>query len=857
MDKELAKLEELHGMGFITDEEWQKRREILTGSSSTATTSSVAVTATTPRITTIEEAIGQHGFNFAIVSGVTELHLESLLRTFKPPRCTVLHGPQIGPRESLEAMFEVLGSTMPSQVAGAISAHGGRVALVFTPANAIDVAPLLESGPCALAKSKPTLVAGSNSEYQIAIIAGPTNLAPDRTSLFQAMNIPTKISKGQIEVIHDADLLGVDQAITEDFVKLYSILPVELLEISSPLIVAERVSAGEIVEPGKVADGDRALNLAAHAVDSIAAVGFATEFVTEPQVMMITRLAALNVVALKSEVEEMEKLAAEQARIAAKRAQIMKEFEAQKAELEAAERSLVEEVRQVQAKHVEEARKLDAEIEEFEKDIFPRLKEKYKRENFGEPGVHFSCSASPLAVVPGTTQTVSCLIEVRVGMSVGEPLSRPPFNLVVVLDRSGSMSGSSIENSKQAILALLDKLIPSDMVSLVTYDSSATIEFQNGTIKQKQELIRIVRGIGAGSTTNISDGLRLAYKILAESTSSAHRRVFLFSDGQANGGITGVPQMCELVKSHRESEDIITTAFGIGADFNSAMMQGIAAAGGGQYNFIDKAESIPELLDKGVRGISSLLGGHGRLRIETEKGVVLCTAPADFSNLGDIRFSDLKQILVEINVTPPSLLVPGAQPFVALRCSLDYTLVEGLTDEAKIAAAIPDPVTLQLETRSSSDTLPVDPKVEVLKAIRGAATLDKQVLQAVDRRDWVRAAQLKRSIIRELEAVVGSDPYGFTQVLLHRAKKALADYTDQELQAQISNMQQQIRDRVAQFNFRLREVDAEAETLKFHEAPVAAAGSRRSKKSEAMVKKEAECRALEEEDADIGFGLFD
>ena len=42
---------------------------------------------------------------------------------------------------------------------------------------------------------------------------------------------------------------------------------------------------------------------------------------------------------------------------------------------------------------------------------------------------------------------------------------RPPLNLSVVLDRSGSMSGAKIEKARQAAMALVDRLGPEVLTS--------------------------------------------------------------------------------------------------------------------------------------------------------------------------------------------------------------------------------------------------------------------------------------------------------------------------------------------------------------------------------------------------------
>ena len=47
---------------------------------------------------------------------------------------------------------------------------------------------------------------------------------------------------------------------------------------------------------------------------------------------------------------------------------------------------------------------------------------------------------------------------------------RPPVNLTLVLDRSGSMSGEKIAKAREAAITALRRLGPRDLFSLVVYD---------------------------------------------------------------------------------------------------------------------------------------------------------------------------------------------------------------------------------------------------------------------------------------------------------------------------------------------------------------------------------------------------
>lgn len=63
---------------------------------------------------------------------------------------------------------------------------------------------------------------------------------------------------------------------------------------------------------------------------------------------------------------------------------------------------------------------------------------------------------------------------VKISLDSAKPPStaeRPPVNLCIVLDRSGSMSGTPIQYAREAAIEAVNRLGPNDIFSLVTYDS--------------------------------------------------------------------------------------------------------------------------------------------------------------------------------------------------------------------------------------------------------------------------------------------------------------------------------------------------------------------------------------------------
>jgi Ca-activated chloride channel family protein len=89
-------------------------------------------------------------------------------------------------------------------------------------------------------------------------------------------------------------------------------------------------------------------------------------------------------------------------------------------------------------------------------------------------------------------------------------------DMVIVLDRSGSMGGKKIADAKTAALNLLSNLSPADRFGLVTYPDG--VQSRSNLIKvtpaNRKRLELVVRSISAGGATNLGAGLQEGIDLL-------------------------------------------------------------------------------------------------------------------------------------------------------------------------------------------------------------------------------------------------------------------------------------------------------------------------------------------------------
>ena len=132
--------------------------------------------------------------------------------------------------------------------------------------------------------------------------------------------------------------------------------------------------------------------------------------------------------------------------------------------------------------------------------------------------------------------------EVAVGLNAEMHLEQTeqlqPVNLVVVLDRSGSMAGSRIAAAKQAICAFYKGVLAQKLLSsntLLAFDTHCeTFSFAG---QDQPAIEQTVNSIKAGGGTNFRDALSAVQAQVETSSEGSAFFVAFFSDGQDTSGL--------------------------------------------------------------------------------------------------------------------------------------------------------------------------------------------------------------------------------------------------------------------------------------------------------------------------------
>jgi Ca-activated chloride channel family protein len=329
---------------------------------------------------------------------------------------------------------------------------------------------------------------------------------------------------------------------------------------------------------------------------------------------------------------------------------------------------------------------------------------------------------------------------------------RPPLNLALVIDRSGSMSGAPLEHAKRAAATVVSALRPEDRVAVVAYDDSVQLPVPSTLATDPGGIRRAIASLRSGGSTALHDGwVAGGQQVGLHLDPTALNRVILLSDGQANVGVRDPATLGDHCAGLFE-RGISTSTLGLGRSFNEDLLVTMAERGGGNYFFVESPDDLVRIFAEELDGLVATYGIDARL---------------DFRSGVDAR---IERLLNELPRRDDGFVLPDLVAGLPLEVGGELLLPPltgdaALLGEFVIAWRAPDgatrhesavPLQLPLLEAHAYAAFPEDDEVRAILAELEAAHLKERAVAALDSGDRAGVASLLRQASAILQAAPAS-----------------------------------------------------------------------------------------------------
>jgi len=147
--------------------------------------------------------------------------------------------------------------------------------------------------------------------------------------------------------------------------------------------------------------------------------------------------------------------------------------------------------------------------------------------------------------------------------------------------------------------------------------------------KNKQEATDLVNSVTAKNMTALAGGLFQGLDLLIKDSETekldrkAVMSILLFTDGQANQGLSKVDEIIPEMNKRREQIKGTSNVFcfGYGSDHTVEMLKGLANSAGGMYYYVENEENIASAFGDCIGGLLSVTAQNLQLNLKAHDGV--------------------------------------------------------------------------------------------------------------------------------------------------------------------------------------------------------------------------------------------
>ncbi len=267
--------------------------------------------------------------------------------------------------------------------------------------------------------------------------------------------------------------------------------------------------------------------------------------------------------------------------------------------------------------------------------------------------------------VTGGSQIAYVLVEVKPTELMAQV--RMPLNFALVLDHSGSMKGAKLKNVKEAVKMVIDRLEPTDYVSVVIFDDTSQVIIPSMPCNDKPGMKAAIDQIRDAGGTTMSLGMIQGLNELRRwNIPNAINRMILLTDGVTYGD----SDRCRQLARDAAAAGISIYPLGIGSDWDEDLLDNVGQLSGGMpAEFIQRPEGALNLFEQQVQSAVDVAVRNATLLLRLPAGVspkkavkvlpiIADLGPSVLSDrqvvipLGDLEKDKPQSVLFELMIDP-------------------------------------------------------------------------------------------------------------------------------------------------------------------------------------------------------------
>jgi uncharacterized protein YegL len=195
-----------------------------------------------------------------------------------------------------------------------------------------------------------------------------------------------------------------------------------------------------------------------------------------------------------------------------------------------------------------------------------------------------------------------------------EPLKNTN-HFILVVDRSGSMSGEAIDQARKALDGFIDDMRSDDQASIVAFDDR--IEVWNSSTSNKNSLHRSIRKLSARGGTRLYDAIGKAGMIAHQNNEQSI--IIFFTDGHDGGSHLNISDLSGI----NLSQGVYVYGIGLG-DVNQDALEQIAKKTGGKSIYTANSNKLSNIYHEVISNYYQLYGN----RINKKSRIVVRSIPS-------------------------------------------------------------------------------------------------------------------------------------------------------------------------------------------------------------------------------------